>query len=298
MSSSFEYFSPRSLEEAIDLLGQNKGTTKILAGGTDLLNGIRQRTVSPASLLSLRKISSLRYQTLDRDRRELRIGPMTALAEIVTSSLILRHVPILAEAADRVGSVQIRNRGTIGGNICNASPAADTIPALLVLQSKVKVTGPGGSRVIPLEHLFLGPGKTALREDDILTDIEIPLPPEGSKGIYLKQGIRKAMDIAIVGVGVLIDFTSPKREGCRDIRIALGSVSPTPLRAFGAERVMKGKPFDDDIIKKTAREAGNECRPMSDIRASAEYRKELVVVLTERAIRRAMENGLLSPSSV
>jgi carbon-monoxide dehydrogenase medium subunit len=289
MSSSFEYFSPRSLEEAIDLLSQEKEATKILAGGTDLMNGIRQRMVSPASLLSLRKISSLRYQTYDRDHRELRVGPMIALTEIATSPLILQHAPILAEAAERVGSVQIRNRGTIGGNICNASPAADTIPALLVLQSKVNVTGPGGSRVIPLEQLFLGPGKTALREDEILTEIQIPLPPEGSKGIYIKQGIRKAMDIAIVGVGVLIDFTSSKREICRDIRIALGSASPTPLRAFGAEQIMRGRSLEDSIIKETAREAGNECRPISDIRASAEYRKELVVVLTERAIRKAVE---------
>jgi CO/xanthine dehydrogenase FAD-binding subunit len=295
MLSAFEYFSPRSLEEAMDLLKQENGAMKIMAGGTDLVNGIRQRRVSPTSLLSLRKISSLRYQTLDRDRRELRLGPLTTLTEIVTSPLVIQNVPILAEAAVRVGSIQIRNRGTIGGNICNASPAADTIPALLVLQSKVNVTGPGGTRVIPMEQLFLEPGKTALREDEILTEIQIPLPPGGSKAIYLKQGIRKAMDIAIVGVGVLVVFTSPKREVCKDIRIALGSVAPTPLRAFGAEQVMKGKALEDNIIKETAREAGNESSPISDIRASAEYRKELVVVLTERAIRKAMENGSLNP---
>jgi CO/xanthine dehydrogenase FAD-binding subunit len=291
----FEYFSPRTLEEALDLLTQKKGTIKILGGGTDLLNGIQQRTVSPSSLLSLRKIPSLHHQTLDPDARELRVGSMTTLTEIVTSSLVVQKLPILAEAAACVGSIQIRNRGTIGGNICNASPAADTVPALLVLKGKAVVTGPGGTRVIPMEDLFMGPAKTMLREDEILTEIQIPLPPEGSKGIYLKQGIRKAMDIAIVGVGVLIDFTSAKREACRDVHIALGSVAPTPLRAFRAEEIMKGKTFEDDLIRRTAREAGNESCPISDLRASAEYRKELVVVLTERAIRKAIGNGAFNP---
>jgi CO/xanthine dehydrogenase FAD-binding subunit len=295
MISAFEYFSPLSVEEAMDLLDQHKGSLKILAGGTDLINGIRQRMVSPLGLLSLRKISSLRYLTFNHDQRELRVGPMTTLTEIATSPLVIQHVPILAEAAGRVGSIQIRNRGTIGGNICNASPAADTIPALLVLQSRVKVIGLGGTRTISLEQLFLGPGKTALREDEILTEIQIPLSPEESKGVYFKQGIRRAMDIAIVGVGVLVVFASSKRKECKDIRIALGSVAPTPLRAPRAEQVIKGRPLDDSLIRETAKEAGKESRPISDIRASAEYRKELVVVLTERAIRKAMEDG--SPNS-
>jgi CO/xanthine dehydrogenase FAD-binding subunit len=295
MVSRFEYFSPRTLEETLDLLAQKKGTSKILAGGTDLLNGIQQRMASPSSLLSLRKIPSLHHQTFEPDRRELRVGSMTTLTEIVTSPLVLQKLPMLADAAASVGSMQIRNRGTLGGNICNASPAADTVPALLVLRSKAILTGPGATRVVPLEDFFLGPGKTTLREDEILTEMRIPLPPEGSKGVYLKQGIRKAMDIAIVGVAVLIDFTSSKRKACRDIHIALGSVAPTPLRAFGAEEMMKGKTLDDDIIRGTARKAGDESHPISDIRASAEYRKELVVVLTERAIRKAIGDGSPNP---
>ncbi len=291
MLSTFDYFSPRSVEEAMDLLSRKTGSVKILAGGTDLINGIRQRTVFPSALLSLRRISSLRSLSLDHEHRELKIGPMTTLTEIATSSLVSQEAPILAQAAGRVGSVQIRNRGTIGGNICNASPAADTVPPLVVLQSRVAVTGPEGTRTIPMEQLYLGPGKTALREDEILTEIRVPLPPEGSKGVYLKQGLRKAMDIAIVGVGVLLVFTSSKREGCKDIRIALGSVAPTPLRAFRAEQVIRGKTLEEGLIREAAKEAGEESRPISDIRASAEYRKELVVVLTERAIRKAMEDG-------
>ncbi len=291
MLAPFEYHSPESLEETTALLSQKKTDMKILAGGTDLVNGIRRRVLSPSSLVSLKKVSSLRYLSLDRGHRELRVGSMTTLTELATSPLIIQNVPILAEAAGQVGSVQIRNRGTIGGNICNASPAADTIPPLLVLQGKVKILAPGGTRVVPMEELFLAPGKTVLRADEIVTEIQIPLPPEGSKGAYIKQGIRKAMDIAIIGVAVLLVFTPSKRDVCRDVRIALGSVAPTPIRAFHAEQRMKGKSLRDDVIRETAREAGNEIRPISDIRASAEYRKELVVVLTERVIREAMQNG-------
>lgn len=230
MLTEFDYYSPQSLEEAIVYLTRHKGEVGVLAGGTDLVNSIRQRVASPRYLLSLKRVSSLRYISLDQEAHKLRVGPMTTLAELSYSSLIAQIFPILAEAAGRVGSVQIRNRGTIGGNICNASPAADTLPALLVLQGNVRVTGAEGTRIVPLEQFFVGPGKTILRVDEILSEVQIPLPPEESAGIYLKQGIRKAMDIATVGVGVFVVFASAKRDLCEDIRIGLGSVAPTPIR--------------------------------------------------------------------
>lgn len=267
MLTEFDYYSPQSLEEAIVYLTRHKGEVGVLAGGTDSVNSIRQRVASPRYLLSLKRVSSLRYISLDQEAHKLRVGPMTTLAELSYSSLIAQIFPILAEAAGRVGSVQIRNRGTIGGNICNASPAADTLPALLVLQGNVRVTGAEGTRIVPLEQFFVGPGKTILRVDEILSEVQIPLPPEESAGIYLKQGIRKAMDIATVGVGVFVVFASAKRDLCEDIRIGLGSVAPTPIRAYRAEQWLKGKPLQEVLIREAAREAGNEIHPISDIRA-------------------------------
>ncbi len=293
MLGEFDYFAPQNLEKAVSYLAKYRGEIKILAGGTDLLNSMHKKSVSPQYLLSLKKMSSLNYIFFDKGEHVLRVGPMTTLSEIASSPFINQHFEILAQAANKVGSVQIRNRGTIGGNICNASPAADTVPALLVLQSKIKIAGPVGMRVIPLEQFFVGPGATLLKDDEILTEVEIPLPPEGSTAIYIKQGIRKAMDIAIVGIGVLLVFNANGKEICEDIRIGLGSVAPTPIRVSKAEGVLKGKLLYNSLIREAAEEAGNEINPISDIRATAEYRRELVIAVTEQAIQDLIKIRLL-----
>ncbi len=282
MLKRFDYFTPSSLDEAISLLGKYKASSKLLAGGTDVLNSMRKRKISPSCLISLKDISELNHISFDAGERMLKIGPVTTLGEIVSSSLIQKDFRVIADAADMVGSVQVRNRGTIGGNICNASPAADTAPALLVLQSRVKIQGSAGERLVPLEKFFVGPGSTVLGEDELVTEIQVPLPPEGAGMVYFKQGIRKAMDIAIVGVAVLLVSDSGR---CEEVRIGLGSIAPTPIRAMQAERVLRGKALEDQGIESTAKTASDEACPISDIRASAEYRKEIVKVLTERAIQ-------------
>jgi len=282
MLKRFEYFAPSSVDEVIALLGNYKGSSKLLAGGTDVLNSMRKRKISPSCLISLKNISQLNHLSFDAGEQMLKIGPVTTLGEIVSSPVIQKDFRVIADAADVVGSVQVRNRGTIGGNICNASPAADTVPALLVLQSRIKIRGSAGERVVPLEQFFVGPGSTVLGEDELVTEIQVPLPPKGTGMAYFKQGIRKAMDIAIVGVAVLIVSNS---GNCEEIRIGLGSIAPTPLRALNAERVLKGKALEDRTIEGTAKAASDESCPISDIRASAEYRKEIVKVLVERAIK-------------
>jgi CO/xanthine dehydrogenase FAD-binding subunit len=279
---TFEYFAPSSVEEAISLLGKYKGTGKLLAGGTDLLSSMRKSKVSASCLISLRNVSELHHLWSDANNQVLMIGSMTTLSGIVSSPLVQKDFRLIADAADVVGSVQVRNRGTIGGNICNASPAADTIPALLVLQSKVRITGPTRARVVPLEEFFVGPGATVLGDEEILTEIQVPLAPKGARMVYFKQGIRKAMDIAIVGVAMLIVVNS---RVCEDIRIGLGSIAPTPIRALKAERTLRGKALHNLAIDSTAKAASDESNPISDIRASAEYRREIVKVLTERAIK-------------
>lgn len=282
MLKKFDYFAPHSIEEAFSLLWKYRGGVKILAGGTDLLNSMGKNRISPSCLISLKNIPELNCVWFDTSERTLKIGAMTTLSEIVSSPLIQKDFRLIADAAEMVGSVQVRNRGTIGGNICNASPAADTVPALLVLQSKIKIMRLKEARVVPLEEFFVGPGTTVLEDKEILTEIQIPLAPKGARTVYLKQGIRKAMDIAIVGVAVLIVSNAGI---CEDIRIALGSVAPTPIRAFKAERTLRGKILEDRAIEGTVNEASDESNPISDVRASAEYRSEIVKVLTERAIK-------------
>jgi len=180
-----------------------------------------------------------------------------------------------------MASVQIRNRGTIAGNICNAVPSADTVPALLTLGAKLKLTGRGSSRVITLDGFFTGPNKTIMRDDELLEEIVVPAMPSGSRGVYLKLTQRHVMDLAIVGVAVLMTID---RGTCRDVKIALGAVSPAPMRAPRAESVLKGKPLTGELINSAARLAADESKPISDHRASAEYRKDMVAVLTKRAI--------------
>lgn len=290
MLGKFDYLAPQSIDEAISYLNKYHGKIRILAGGTDILNLIRRRGISPDYLLSLKKISSLNNISSDKKEKILKIGSMTPLSTIASSLAMIKGFEILAESADMVGSVQIRNRGTIGGNICNASPAGDTLPSLFVLQSRLKIAGIGKTKIVPIEEFFAGPGKTILKDNEILTEVQIPIPADNSAGAYLKQGIRRAMDIAVVGVAVFIVFNSHNKELCEDIRIALGAVAPTPIRALKAEKILKGEVLKDGLVEEAAKKASDEINPISDIRASAEYRKEIVRVLTERAICQAIKN--------
>ena len=184
-----------------------------------------------------------------------------------------------------MASPQVRNRGTIAGNICNAVPSADSAPPLLTLGAKLKLISQRGERIIKIEDFFTGPSQTALNNDEILQEIHIPHPPPNSQGVYLKLNPRRAMDLAIVGVAAVVTA----QDGvCQDIRLALGAVAPTPTRARKAEATLRGKKLDDNIIEKAAQTAAGEARPIDDHRASAEYRRDMVEVLVKRAIKQAI----------
>lgn len=218
----------------------------------------------------------------------LRIGALTTLHEIETSAQVIRDCPALGYAAGCVGSLQVRNRGTIGGNLANASPAADTAPMLLALDAEVELMSVRGSRVLPIDSFFRGPGETALGPAELLARIIVPLQPPGTRAQYLKLGPRRAMDIAVVGVAVSLTM----QDGiCERARVALGAVGPTPLRARSAEAVLTGKTVDDALAIQAAEAAVADCSPIDDVRASAWYRREMVRVLVRRAIRLALGNG-------
>lgn len=284
----FEYLAPKTLPEACALLSQHREQAKVIAGGTDLLVKMKGREFTPQYIVGLKSISDLDYISYDKDEG-LRIGALATIGSIASSAVIREKFSFLADAADKMATVQVRNMGTIGGNLCNAAPSADLAPPLISLGAKAKLVSPQGERTIALEGYFTGPGETVLQTGEILAEIQVPNQPPHTGGAYLK-GSRTAVDLALVGVAALITLES--RDGiCRDARIVLGAVAPTPIRARRAEGAIEGKKVEDSSIEEAAQSASEEARPISDVRSSAYYRTEMVKVLTKRAIRQALEQA-------
>jgi CO/xanthine dehydrogenase FAD-binding subunit len=279
----FEYFAPKTVEEACSLLTQYSGQAHVLAGGTDLLVKMKQRRITPRFVINLKTIPDLDYIRYD-ETEGLRMGALVTIQSIKTSTIIRRKYNILNQAASGESTVQIRNQATIGGNLANASPAADGPVSLIALGAKVTIARTGGERAVVLEDFFTGPGQTLLQPGEIITEIQVPSPSPQSGGVYLKHSIR-GVDIAIVGVGVVITLDG---ESCKDIKIALGAVAPTPIRARRAEDLLRGKALTPKLVEEAAQIASKEARPISDIRGYAEYRTKVVKVLTEKAIKQAI----------
>lgn len=281
----FDYLKPQSLEEVLSLLSQFGTKAKLIGGGTDAIVMHRQNKISPDLFISLRGVPGLDHI---EGNGLLKIGAMVTHRAIEQSPLIRERFPLLSEASSLLGSVQIRNVATIGGNICTASPSAETAPPLLVYEAEVHLISQGGERKISLESFFLGPGETALGQKEVLKEILLPSPPPHSRGAYLKLGRRKAMDLAVVNVAVLLTL-NPKTGICERARIALGAVAPTPIRVREAEKIIEGNQLNDELIHKAGEQAKYGCSPISDIRASSEYRREMVGVLVEKAIRQSLK---------
>ncbi len=286
--NKFEYLSPTSLPEILELLERYGTRAKVVAGGTDLIVQMKEKRIAPEVIIDLLGVPEL--QRMERSDAGIRIGATVKLSALESSPVLHGEWNILTSAAHRIGSPQVRNRGTIGGNLCSASPAADTAPPLLVMEATVTLAGKNGERKAPLESFFTGPGLTVLRSDEILKEIAIPATPQHSFGAYLKLGRRKSMDLALVSVTVLLTLNRDKGT-CERARIALGSVAPTPVRAKETEKMLEGKKPDENLIQEAAQCAEKECRPISDVRSTATYRKEMIKVLVRRAILQALAAG-------
>ncbi len=282
----FEYLEASTIKEAVSLLSRYREEATAIAGGTDLVVQMRYRDLAPKYLINLKTIQGLDY--ISEESGVLRIGAMTTIRAVETSPLIKERFGVLAQAAHLLGSVQVRNLATIGGNLCHAAPSADTAPPLLALGAKAKLTGPDGTRTIALEDFFEGPGKTVLKEGEILTELQAPSPAARSGGVYLKHSIRKAMDIAFIGAAVVVEMANGNGI-CKDIRIALGAVAPVPMRALKAEAHLRGKKLEEGLLREAGEIASQEISPISDIRCSAEHRSEIVKVFVRRATQQAAE---------
>ena len=280
----FEYLKPDSIKETISILSQFGEKAQILNGGTDLIVEMRDKIIQPEYLVDIKAIPQLNKITYD-EQEGLEIGATVTLNEISNSKVVQTHYPILVKACKTVGSYQVRNRATLVGNICNASPAADIAPPLLVLEAKVNIIGPTGEKIVPINQFFTGVKKNILKKGEIVTSITIP-PIKGKwVGVYLKQGRKKEVDLATVGVAVVCI------RG--EVRIALGAVAPVPIRAFKTEELLKGKTIDESLLEKAGKSALTEVSPISDVRSSQEYREEIIKVLVRRAILQAKGGHIL-----
>ena len=283
----FEYIEPRSIPEICSLLYRYGDEAKILAGGTDLLVRMKEKEIRPRYLIDLKAIPGLNFIRYV-EGNGITIGALTCLSDLEESPLIQEKAKILTRAAPTIGAIQTRNKATLGGNLCNASPASDMAPALLALEARTKLIGLGGERIIPLEDFFLGPGKTCLNPGEILAEIIIPGKMLGKTGVYLKHSTRRALDLAIVSTAVVME-TGSDRAYIQDIKIALGAVAPTPLRLKSVEEMLKQELPEEPLLEQAAQKAATEVSPITDLRASAEYRREMVRVLLKRGIKSAWE---------
>ncbi len=288
---TFRYSAPNSVQEAVETLHaavERGEKAKILAGGTDLMVQLREKAVTPDLIVDISRISSL--ARIERMGNEIRIGPLATHSMLATSDLIREYMGVLSEAARTVGSPQIRNLGTLGGNIVNASPAADTIPALVVLEAKLALTGPEGDRVLSITDFFKGPYETVIGADELLTGVVVPLPPPSGRSVFLKLARRKALAIARMNLACMLYYNRQK-EVFEWARLCVGSSTPRPVRMAKAEKALEGQPFTDAVLQNAGRAAAEQMVALSGLRSSTAYKKPVVGDLVMRAVRLAVEKG-------
>lgn len=276
---SFRFARPASIEEAFQLFSEASDRGVYLAGGTDLMVRYRKGRIDPDVVISLGGLSGL--AGVRQEGGAVIIGGLARLEDILRAEAVAKHLPVLADAVSQMASVQIRNVATLAGNIANAAPSADTAPPLLTLDAGLVLNGPDGERRVAIKDFFLGPGKTSLQAGEILTAFEIPVPPSPSGGAYAKISRRKAMDLALLGVAVQIEFEEDVKT-CRTARIALGVAAPTPMRALEAEAYLAGKTIGAESLTAAGELAVGQSVCRSSLRCEAWYREEMIRVFVRR----------------
>ncbi len=279
----FGYFDPSYMNEAVSIFGELGSKIMILAGGTDLLNQMKVRQVKPEFVLNIKNIKELNYV---RQNKGLEIGALTTITAIRESEFIKKEYTSLYDAAEWFGTPQIRNMATVGGNICRSSPSSDMVPPLMALDATLKLAGPKGERTVPIEAFAVGPGENVL-DREILTEIFIPQQETSSSTVFLKLK-RSSADLAKASCAVRIVMRDSK---CKDIRIVLGAVADKVLRVKKTEEILKGQKVTDAVIEEAGRKASQEAQPITDVRSTAGYRKQMIEVLVKRLIHLAIERA-------
>lgn len=289
----FDYVIPASLAEASQFLAEHQGEARPFMGGTDTFVRMRDGFWKEKYIVDIKKLEGLKEITFD-PASGLTIGAAVNMNKVAESAVVKANYPLLAEAAKTVASYQLRSRATIVGNICNASPAGDTLGACILLGGVLKVHGVDGERDEPLSSFFVGPGKSVLKPGDIATAIKFPLPPQGAVGKYIKLGRNSLSDLAIVGVTALGYPDAEVPSGYR-FKVALASVAPVPLQVSQVEEVLSSQPITADVIAQAAQATMDACNPIDDVRGSARYRKFMVRNLSKRALTAVWEKLQSAP---
>lgn len=279
----FEYHRPVKCISALKLLS-SLNNAKILAGGTDLLPQMRDDVFNPNHIIDINNITEL--CNIEKKNKLISLGSTVNLLQISNSSIVKENLPALHEATSQMGSPQIRNRATIGGNICNASPAADSAPPLYVYKSEAVIKSIDETKTIPINQAFKGPKINCLEPDELITEIRVPIPPPHSASCFIRIGRRKAFTLSIVSAAVYLEMEDTK---CIDARIAFGSVSMTPIRVHAVEDLLKEKEISDELIDEVCELTIDSVNPITDIRGTAEYRKDMCGILVKRAIKKTLE---------
>ena len=283
----FELVTPASLDDCLRALKGRGADVKVLAGGTDLIAQLKVGMVKLATVVDLSGVAELR--ALDGDaQRGFRIGAAVTARTLEQDARLRAALPALSESGALVGSIQIRNLATLGGNVCNAAPSADMAPPLIALDAEAVIAGSGGRRKVPMASFFKGVRQTVLAPDELLVEFVVPAPGPRSGGAYLRHTPRRELDIAVVGVASQVTLADGV---CRKARIALAAVAPVPVRATAAEQALEGQPLTPQAITRAADLAVESARPISDQRGSAEFRRHLVRILTRRTLALALERA-------
>ena len=280
----FDYREARTIDEAVETLSRDDGG-RIVAGATDVLIRWRQGVWQPRYVLNIKRIAGLDGVQYD-PAKGLRLGALTKVRTLEQHPLIRQHYPALAQAAAAFAGVQIRNLATVGGNVCNASPAGDTLPALLAYDAVCHIVGPDSARVAPLAEFFQGPSQTALQSAELLVELRLPPPPPRTGALYIKHSPRHSMDIATVGVAAVVSL---ENGVCRQVRMALGAVAPTVIRAAEAEALLTGQAPEAARLQQAAQAAEAAARPIDDIRGAAAHRRAVVAPLAQRTLTYAAQ---------
>ena len=278
--NQFKYVSPKTKEEVLEILKQEKSEVCIVAGCSNVLPDIKLKKLSPKILVDITDIQELRG--IDKKKDKICIGPLTTIAELINSELILKESKILIQAAQEFADPLVRNNATIGGNLVTASPAADMAVPLLTLDAFIKIESAGEKRKVKLKEFFFEPGKTVLQDDEMIVGIEFEQSDINKNGYFIKLGQRKAMAIAIASVAVNLEV---KQNKISHIRVAAGSVAPMPIRLTGTEKYLVNKEIDDKLVEDAMDRVREEVKPISDIRASEEYRRYISGILFKRAFK-------------
>jgi len=284
----FEYCVPDNLQEAVNLISIHRGAASLLAGGTDLILLMRASRKRPNLVIDIKKISEL--TRIELGHSELYLGAAVPCRRVYENQEVAKKLSGVVDSTKLIGGIQVQGRGTVGGNLCNASPSADTIPTLIAYGAKAHIVSAQKSRNVPVEEICLGPGKTSIEEDEILVNLTIPVPPRNSGAKFLRFTPRNEMDISVANAAAWVELDE-SGQAFKSARIAIGAVAPTPLFVESAGKVMLGQSVNDDVIREAANIAQDAATPITDMRGTAEHRNHLVKVLVTRAIKAAVQRA-------